>query len=110
MLIAMNIEAMLQAIGCVIVGPAGRLQVAQDLAASETLDAAILDVNIRGESILPVAETLADRGIPFVLASGYGDWALPEPMKGRPQLPKPYAAAELKETILSLCAQSARRR
>jgi hypothetical protein len=48
------------------------------LAHEEPLDAAILDVSIRGGQVYPVAEKLLARNIPFVLASGYGDWALPE--------------------------------
>ena len=50
-----------------------RLDAALRLAHEEPLDAAILDVRIRGGQVYPVAEELLARNIPFVLASGYGD-------------------------------------
>ena len=74
-LIAILIEQALQELGCVIVGPVSKLDVALQLARDETMDAAILDVAIRGGYVYPVADLLLARGIPFVLASGYGDWA-----------------------------------
>ena len=73
MLIAVLIEEMLQGLGCQVVGPVSRLDAALRLAHEEPLDAAILDVRIRGGQVFPVAEELPARNIPFVLASGYGD-------------------------------------
>ena len=70
----------------------------------EQPDVAILDVSIRGGKVFPVAEKLLERGIPFVLASGYGDWSLPEAMRDRPRLTKPFTPAELEEQIRALCA------
>jgi hypothetical protein len=52
---------------------------------------AILDVTIRGGKVHPVAELLLARGIPFVFASGYGDWALPEALRDQPRLMKPFS-------------------
>ena len=102
-LIAMDIEDTLQALGCEVVGPTGKLATALLLADSEALDAAILDVTIRGGKVFPVAEQLLARGIPFVLASGYGDWALPEHLRDQPRLTKPFTSAELEEKIRFLC-------
>lgn len=104
-LIAMDIEAALQALGCEVVGPTGKLETALLLASGEELDAAILDVTIRGGKIYPVAERLLARGIPFVLASGYGDWSLPENLRNQPRLTKPFTAAELEEKIRFLCSE-----
>lgn len=104
-LIAMDIEAALQALGCVVVGPTGKLATALQLAIGEELDAAILDVTIRGGKVYPVAEQLLARGVPFVLASGYGDWALPEQLRNQPRLTKPFTAAELEEKLRSLCGE-----
>ena len=80
-LIAVEIEETLRELGCVVVGAVGKLDAALRLAAEEALDAAILDVAIRGGHVFPVAERLLARGVPFVLASGYGDWALPETLR-----------------------------
>ena len=109
MFIAMDIETALNALGCEVLGPTGKLDVALDLASSEALDAAILDVTIRGGKIFPVADRLLKRGIPFVLASGYGDWALPEHLRNQPRLVKPFTSAEFEERVRSLCGEVAMR-
>ena len=62
MLIAMLIEETLQELGCVVVGPVARLDTALQLASEEALDAAMLDVTIRGGHVYPVAERLLARG------------------------------------------------
>jgi DNA-binding response OmpR family regulator len=103
MLIAMEIEEILQKLGCTVVGPVGKLEVALRLAASEALNAAILDVNIRGGHVYPVAELLRTRGIPFALASGYGDWALPPAFRDQPRLTKPFMRGELEAQVRLLC-------
>jgi two-component SAPR family response regulator len=103
MLIALMIEEAVLGLGCTVVGPAGKLSTALALMADQTFDAAILDVTIRGEKIYPVAEELIKRDIPFVFASGYGDWALPETMRDRPRLMKPFTIAALEDQIRALC-------
>ena len=102
MLIAIHIEDALRDLGCVVVGPVGKLDAALRMANDEILDAAILDVNIRGGHVFPVAERLQARGIPFALASGYGDWALPEAFRNQPRLTKPFTEQELGAQVLSL--------
>ncbi len=102
MLIAVCIEEVLQGLGCVVVGPVSKLDAAMRMADDEALDAAILDINIRGGHVYPVAERLRARGIPFALASGYGDWALPEAFRNQPRLTKPFKAQELEAQVLSL--------
>jgi CheY-like chemotaxis protein len=104
-LIASVIEKVLQDLGCVVVGPVGRLDAALQRAKDETLDAAILDVSIRGGKVYPVAEQLATRGIPFVLASGYGDWLLPEIFRDQPRLFKPFTAHDLEQHVGRLCGK-----
>lgn len=103
MLIALLIEEGLQELGCTVIGPVGKLDAALRLASSEALDAAVLDVNIRGGPVYPVAELLGIRGIPFVLSSGYGDWALPAALHGRPRLTKPFTRDDLETRIRLLC-------
>lgn len=110
MLIAVEIEDTLTALGCEIVGPTGKLEEALELADDDGLDAAILDVTIRGGKVFPVAEKLLARGVPFVLASGYGDWALPEEMRDRDRLIKPFTAAELEMKVKDLCREPAARK
>ena len=71
-LVAAMVEDMLVELGAAVVGPATTLARGMALAASEKLDAAVLDVNIRDERIDPVADLLRTRGIPMVFATGYG--------------------------------------
>jgi DNA-binding response OmpR family regulator len=109
-LIAVMIEDVLAELGCEIVGPTGRLDTALRLANEGLFDAAILDVTIRGGKVYPVAEQLLAHGIPFVFASGYGDWALPETLRDKPRLMKPFAISALEDRIRSLCDEAASRK
>lgn len=109
-LIAFEIESTLEAFGCEVVGPVSALETALQLATESTFDAAILDVTVRGGKIYPVAEHLVARDIPFVLASGYGDWALPDMLQDRPRLTKPFTTAELEEQLRFLSVEIAKRK
>ena len=101
-LIATVLEDMLQDLGCSVVGPTGNMAFAVDLAKTEAMDAAIIDLNIRGGKVYPVAEVLRDRNVPFLLASGYADWTLREDFKDRPRLTKPYSAELVEQKLLEL--------
>ena len=80
----------LESIGCEIVGPAARLAAAVQLAESESLDAAVLDINIAGEMIWPVAEGLQRRGVPFLFLSAHTPLMIfPALFAAAPRLEKP---------------------
>ncbi|ACB94358.1 response regulator [Beijerinckia indica] len=104
-LIAVMIEEVLLDLGCIVVGPIGKLEAAMQLARDEALDMAILDVSIRGGYVYPVAERLLARDIPIILASGYGGWALPENLRDQPRLTKPFTTQELESQIRACCRQ-----
>jgi CheY-like chemotaxis protein len=72
-LIAVMVEDMLTDMGSVVVGPAATIEQALALARSEEIDGAVLDVNVRGERIDPVADALSARGVPMLFATGYGE-------------------------------------
>jgi DNA-binding response OmpR family regulator len=110
MLIAMIIEDALQDSGGEVLGPVATLERALEIAEEEEFDAAILDVTIRGGKVYPVAELLLARGIPFLFASGYGDWALPETLRDQPRLLKPFTVAALEEQIRLLYDKAKARR
>lgn len=95
-LIALGIEQTLLGFGCHIVGPVPRLNQAVALAQTESLDGAVLDVNLNGTPVFPVATTLRARGIPFILTTGYEAAALPEAFRDCPRLRKPFSAEELR--------------
>lgn len=99
MLVAMNIEDMLLAMGHEVAGIAGRLAPAMALAKDAAIDLAILDVNLAGEPSFPVAALLAARGIPFLFATGYGRAGIAEDYRDRPVLQKPFRADALERAV-----------
>jgi DNA-binding response OmpR family regulator len=88
-LVADMLEQMLLDNGLSVVGPAGTVAGALTMAETEAIDVAILDVNLRGERVDPVAKRLRARGIPIVFATGYGLAAV-TPANGSPVICKPY--------------------
>ena len=96
-LVAALMEDMLASAGCVVAGPIPRLAQALDAASSEACDVAVLDVNLAGERVYPVADILAQRNVPFVFVTGYG--VLPGEYANRPRLCKPFKMADLLDTL-----------
>jgi DNA-binding NtrC family response regulator len=94
-MVAMLLETILEDEKCTTVGPFGDLPSALAAARSEIVDGAVLDVNLAGERVFPVAEVLAERGIPFLLLSGYGAMALPQDRQHWPVCDKPFKSDEL---------------
>ena len=105
-LVANLIEHMLEDAGCAVWGPFPRLAEAVDGAAHADCDAAVLDVNLAGERIFPVAEILARRNIPFLFVTGYDGGSLPKEYAGRPRLHKPFRSAELLGALSDLVRPS----
>lgn len=101
-LVAMNLEDMLRDLGCSVLGPAMRLEQAERmLVEGLSCDAAILDVNLGGQTIFAFAEKLKARGIPLVFATGYGHEGLPQEWRGEHVLQKPYTAEEVATNLAS---------
>lgn len=98
-LIAHQIEETLSDAGCEVVGPAPRLERAMRIAEDEPLDGAILDINLRGDKVYPVASRLRERGIPFIFATGYTDDYLPECFRKAPLVSKPLNPAMLLKQV-----------
>jgi DNA-binding response OmpR family regulator len=104
-LLAFMLQDMLAEWGCAVVGPAGRVARALSLAGSETLDGAILDVNLAGTEVYPVARALAARQIPFIFVSGFAARRLPTEWRNRPILQKPFQPRDLAESMARVFAQ-----
>jgi CheY-like chemotaxis protein len=102
LMIRMLLEDMLDDLGYEVAGAASRFDEAITLAKEASFDAAILDVNINGREVYPVAEAIADRGLPFAFATGYGEAGLPERYRKLPTLQKPFQLGGLKDTLASL--------
>ncbi len=89
-LVSLTTVDFLESLGCEVVGPAARLAAAFELAQSESLDAAVLDINIAGDMVWPVAEVLRRRGVPFVFLSAHPRLSeIPVPFAAVPRLEKP---------------------
>jgi CheY-like chemotaxis protein len=89
-LISLMTVDFLESLGCEVVGPAARLAAAFELAQSESLDAAVLDINIAGDLIWPVAEVLRRRCVPFIFLSAHPQLReIPIPFAAVPHLEKP---------------------
>ncbi|MEP9349064.1 response regulator [Xanthobacter sp. KR7-225] len=107
-LVALGLEDNLKALGCTVVGPVANLSAAMLAAAHETLDAAILDVNLAGETVFPAAAILVHRGIPFMFCSGYsGSGRLPEGFADAPRVPKPYTSSAIAAALADLIGTDA---
>jgi CheY-like chemotaxis protein len=95
LLVADLIAETLDGLGCSIVGPVARLAPGLRAAASETLDGALLDVNLAGERCFPIADALVARAVPFVFLTGYGDAGIPSAYRDAPRLTKPFRIDQL---------------
>lgn len=101
-IVALDIAEVLRENGCEVIGPAGTVESALVLARKEDLDVALLDINVAGDRIDPVAEALQSRGIPIILATGYSEASLPKDWRHLPRLTKPFRRAQLKRLIESV--------
>ena len=95
----MMVADMLEELGYSVVAEAGEINEALKLAQSAEFDLAILDVNVNGKVISPVADLLAARGRPFIFATGYGSAGVPEQYRDRPALQKPFQIETLARMI-----------
>ena len=107
-LVAVLIEKILESAGCIVIGPIPRLSEALDAARHDNCDAAVLDVNLAGQRIDPVADALSERNVPFLFVTGYGASALPGEYAERPLLHKPFRMAELLGALSRVLSPSIR--
>jgi CheY-like chemotaxis protein len=98
-LLLLMIADMVEELGHHVVAKAGSIEQAATVVQSANFDLAILDVNVADRPITPIAAIIADRGLPFVFATGYGASALPEMFRDRPHLKKPFLLSQLRIAI-----------
>jgi CheY-like chemotaxis protein len=98
-MIAMLVEDMLEDLGHELVRVATCLEEAVAAAGSESVDLAILDLNLSGVLTYPAADVLAERGIPFIFATGYGSGGIKDAYSSRPTLQKPFNMEALGHAI-----------
>ena len=105
-LVSMVIEEALKDLGCTIVGPVATRDRALALARVEPLDGALLDVNLGGEPVYPVADALSARGIPFAFVTGYGHAGIADRYARMPTLVKPFQLATVERLLGQLVQPS----
>lgn len=98
-MIAMMLQDLLEDMGCRVAGLASRFDEALQRSGADDFDVALLDVNLRGQRTLPIAEAMLQRRKPFVLTTGYATTMLPDSLRAATLLQKPYRRQDL-ETAL----------
>ena len=98
-MISLLIEDMVLDFGCQVVGPAARLDHALTLALQAEIDIGLLDINVDGSVVFPVADVLRFRGIPFIFSTGYDFRSLPERFRDCPTLSKPFSYQNFADTL-----------
>ena len=98
-MIRMMVAEMLEELGYGVAAEAGEIGEAMRLGQSTEFDLAILDVNVNGKVISPVADLITARNRPFIFATGYGSSGLPPEYRDRPALQKPFQIETLARMI-----------
>lgn len=101
MMIALMMQDMLEEIDYEVIGPASRVEAALALV-DDKLDVALLDVNLAGELVYPVADRLRQDGVPIVFLTGYGNAGIDPRYRDCPVLSKPFDVASLEGVLAKL--------
>jgi len=102
-LIADDLKRDLLKVGVSVIGPFGDLgSVCQAIRSEVVIDAALLDVNLAGQMVFPAAQLLMTRGVPFVLATGYDAWIIPEGYAHLRRLEKPIGPGQAVKALEAL--------
>lgn len=105
-LLALELETGLAEAGATVIGPAYELEEAMNLLSGQ-IDAAVLDANLNGLSVMPVAQALHDRGVPFVFATGYGEAGGAPTGFDAPIIRKPYDVTQVAAAVAGVLAAGA---
>ena len=102
-MLATDLEAELLDAGAIVLGPFGTVETAMEfIGTKQEIDAAILDVNLRGEMIFPAADLLTERGVPFVLTTGYDASVIPLRFEHSTRCEKPIGVSKIAQAIKRL--------
>jgi len=104
-LIADDLAKAIGQAGGEVIGPIPTIEDANRMIQQDgAIDAAVLDVNLRGDMVFPVADALAARNVPFLLATGYDEWMLPDRFLDARRLEKPLKGAKVVASLAELLA------
>jgi CheY-like chemotaxis protein len=105
-LVAMVVTESLTTLGCSVVGPFSRCSEAIMAIEADEVDAAILDVNLDGEMVYPLADMLTDRGLPFIFVTGYGAESIDRRFRHIPVIQKPVERHVLQRIFVPMAADA----
>ena len=105
-IVALMLEGLLEELGCVVAASVARLEAGWAALESSTIDLALLDINVAGETSFDLARAMAKRDIPFVFSTGYGAAGLPADLQGQRVLTKPFDRDALHAAATAACARS----
>jgi len=98
--VAISLAACLEAEGVEVIGPVASVTAALDLiAAAGRLDGAILDINLKGEMVYPVADVLRESNVPYVFTTGYNSSTVAERDPDVPCFEKPIVATQVLDAL-----------
>jgi PAS domain S-box-containing protein len=106
-LVALEMQDMLNKVGAAVIGPFSDLGRAKEVASIEAIDLAVLDTNLNGEPVYPLAHELLSRGVPFVFVTGYNSGDVPAEFRSLPRIPKPFDSIVLLKALQSLKSRGA---
>jgi CheY-like chemotaxis protein len=100
LLIALELRSIVEQLGGTVVGPAGSVEGALEFLADTTPNAALLDADLRGDRVAPVAQACRDRSIPFALVTGYGRLEREEQLlQSAPRVRKPFDSRDIHRVL-----------
>jgi two-component system, response regulator PdtaR len=106
-LLGLSLQEDLRSAGCTTLGPFSDVAETTEAVVHESFDVAVLDINLNGRMIYPVADELTARGIPVLFLTGYGGENLPEQYRDWPRVSKPYDPLLLMREIRRLTSRDA---
>ena len=105
--LAADLSRALSDAGAEVIGPIGSLQEAQATVSCGRFDCAVVDMNLRGSVAHSIAERLGERGVPFLITTGYDRASLPESLQHAPRVEKPFTLDEVIDRLVYLRAGNA---
>jgi CheY-like chemotaxis protein len=98
----MLLETILEDMGCATLGPISTVDEALTVVGDgQAFDGALLDVNVAGKEVFPVAAALKERGVPFVFSTGYGEGGLPPEWRGQATIQKPFTEEAVQQALIT---------
>jgi CheY-like chemotaxis protein len=98
-IVLLELSMVLEDLGYLVAGMASDFDRAMALARELAIDVGVLDINLAGRESWPIARVFEERGIPFVLMSGYTRSTVPVDLARRPFVSKPYGRDEVQAAL-----------